>query len=196
MNCNTIDRPLNGSVPPVDHLYCSNDRFCIPVMLLWKQHINKDLTLHTPMERASNQNACNHRKQGASALGFTLDQCSEMGDGNLDTREAVKCIGLVEDTQLAHFLWIMFLLFILEAISTESQHLLSVCGLYRWFIYKLNKKTKHILSHKQKLLPKNYYMSLLCGQLTSLESSTKDKVRAEVVEKGWGWPFLLPRGHK
>lgn len=83
---------LNGSTPPVEQLYCSNDRFCIPVMLLCKQPINEGLTLHAPMERASNENACNHGKQGASALGFTLDQCLELGNGNLDTREAAKCI--------------------------------------------------------------------------------------------------------
>lgn len=51
---------LNGSAPPVEQLYCSNDRFCILVMLLCKQQVNEGLSLHAPMERASNKNVCNH----------------------------------------------------------------------------------------------------------------------------------------
>lgn len=62
--------------------------FYIPVMLLCKQQINEGLTLHAPMERACNEIAYNHRKQGASALGFAWDQCSEMGAGNLDARSS------------------------------------------------------------------------------------------------------------
>lgn len=74
--------------------------FCIPVMLLCKQQVNGGLTLQ---ERTSNENACNKWKQGASALGFILDQCSEMWNRNLDTREAAKCIGLRATTQLPHW---------------------------------------------------------------------------------------------
>lgn len=85
---------LNGSSPPVEQLCCFNDSFCIQVMLPCKQQVNEGLTLHDPTERASSENACNQRKQGASALGFTLDQCSKMGKRNLDTGKATKCINL------------------------------------------------------------------------------------------------------
>lgn len=85
---------------PVEQLYCSNDGFWIPVMLLCKQQVNESLTLHAPMERASDENACNHWRHATIALGFTLDQCSEMGKRNLDTREAAKCIGIIATTQL------------------------------------------------------------------------------------------------
>lgn len=84
-----------------------------------KQQVNEGLTLHAPMERASNENECNHQKQGAGARGFTLDQCSEVGNRNLDTREAAKCIGESATTQLPH-LEAAFLIFMLETTSTES----------------------------------------------------------------------------
>lgn len=96
--------------------------FCIPVMLLCKRQVNEGLTLHASMDGANSENACNQWKQGASALGFTLDQCSKMGNRNLDTREPSKCISLRAATQRPHFE--IFPVFMLEA--TQSWNLLSV----------------------------------------------------------------------
>lgn len=111
---------LNGSTPPVEQLCRLNDSFYIQVMLPCKQQVNEGLTLHDPMERASSENACNQRKQGASALGFTLDQCSTMGNRNLDTGDATKYISLRDAIQLLHL--DVFPIFTPKAVNRPLKH--------------------------------------------------------------------------
>lgn len=157
-------------------------------MLLCKQQVNEGLTLHAPMERACNEIAYNHRKQGASALGFAWDHCSEMGTGNVDTTRAVKCISLSATPLLGH-LEAMFLIYIFFfARSSGNRKLTSVVCLWekthcvRWDLFSPERE---------------FTETLTWGKMhqVGMDSTRKDKVRTQEVEEG-GWPPLFPRGHR
>lgn len=182
---------LNGSAPPVEQPYCSNDSFCIPVMLLCKQRANGGLTLCAPLRGPADENACNHWSQGAGALGFTLDQRSKMGNGNLYTREAAECMGLTAVTQLPHS-GAAFATFMLRSTLIESWYLLWVPDtsddLCKW-LFSFKHKAKQQFP-QQKMNSRVCFFFFFSGFRVLLSSCLTIPVKSKsTTKRQWGQKF-------